>query len=492
MNPLLAVTIVFVASVVIGLPLSFGLIASALAGLYFSYDSLSALDQLSRVAGSEMDFIIVSLPLYILLGELFMYSGVGAAGFRAAEVWLRRVPGGLGVAVIGASAPLAAVMGDTLASITTFGPTALAEAKRVGYSRKIVLGALAASGTLGILIPPSITMILYSAATGVSVGELFMAGFIPGLVLCLMMSAYIIWADVRERGRAASGPALATAAPEGDLESISHPPIIDGSPSGASSTLAASPPTTALTLAEATASPATLPDVDRAPVAAAADAEPSRLRLTLGAIPALVSVVIVLGSIYAGFATPTESAALGVMYALVLSMLVRRKGRGKEFLECLARAARTSSMLLFLIVGAQLLSQVLVLENVPQDMGAFLTGLDIGRWGVFILVVLGLSVLGTVMNPGPIVLITMPLIFPVVEGLGFDGVWFGIIVVIICELATLTPPIGVNLNVVQGISDASFEEVMRASLPFQGVLVAAITLFTLIPEIVLWLPQTLK
>jgi C4-dicarboxylate transporter, DctM subunit len=467
----------FLVLAVVGVPVAFAVGMSGIVGLYLTYGDAESVNQISRIASSQMNFLTVALPLYVLFGELLMFSGAGTAAFRAANAWLRRIPGGLGVAIVGSSAVLAAVTGATTASINTFGPASIKEAAALNYPRKVVLGALASSGTLGILIPPSISMIFYSSVTGVSLGKLFEAGFLPGIVLTTMMAAYIVGDELLARRR-------------GERSAVSVPRRRDRALAAQ-----AAAPARPLVVTDHGGTAVVAPPAPP-PVVASSPAEPasdhSRWRVTLGALPGLIGVLIVLGTIYTGFATPTESAGIGVVYALALALATTRRGRVGELVRALWRAAITSSMMMFLVIGAQILSQVAILQNVPQDIAQTMADLNIGRWGVLVLFMLAITVLGCLMNPGPIILITMPIVYPVVERLGFDGVWFGIIVIVLLEFATLHPPVGINLYVVKGVANTTFGEVVKAVIPYWFVIGAAIVLFTAVPSISLWLPSVLR
>lgn len=370
--------------------------------------------------------ILVSVPLFVLLGEILLRSGMADRLYRSMSHWLAWLPGGLMHANIGASMVFAATSGSSVATAATIGTVATPVIKTYGYGERLFLGTIAAGGTLGILIPPSINLIIYGWLTQTSVPQLYLAGFVPGIVLGLIfMATILICCLVRPKWR---GRAIESSWKE-RLESLSG--------------LAA---------------------------------------------PGLI-FVIVIGSIYAGFATPTESAALGVVVAIALAAINRRLSV-RMILEALDGTMRTSAMIMLIVASAFFLNFVLSAIGLVAALNSFITGLGLGPMGTLVAIIIFYLILGCFMEPLPMMIVTIPIIVPVVVQAGFDPVWFGIMVVLLCETAMITPPVGVNLYVVQGVRGRGvISDVILGVLPFIGSLLLMIVLIIAAPGIVMWLPR---
>ncbi|KRE03425.1 hypothetical protein ASE61_13220 [Bosea sp. Root670] len=370
--------------------------------------------------------ILVSVPLFVLLGEILLRSGMADRLYRSMSHWLAWLPGGLMHANIGASMVFAATSGSSVATAATIGTVATPVIKTYGYGERLFLGTIAAGGTLGILIPPSINLIIYGWLTQTSVPQLYLAGFVPGIVLGLIfMATILICCLVRPEWR---GRAIETSWKE-RLESLS------------------------------------------------------------GLVPPGFIFVIVIGSIYAGFATPTESAALGVVVAIALAA-INRKLSVRMILEALDGTMRTSAMIMLIVASAFFLNFVLSAIGLVAALNGFITGLGLGPMGTLVAIIIFYLVLGCFMEPLPMMIVTIPIIVPVVVQAGFDPVWFGIMVVLLCETAMITPPVGVNLYVVQGVRGRGvISDVILGVLPFIGSLLLMIVLIIVAPDIVMWLPR---
>jgi tripartite ATP-independent transporter DctM subunit len=380
--------------------------------------------------GTLNSFILVAVPLYILLGEILLRSGISDRMYRALAVWLARVPGGLLHTNIASCAMFAATSGSTLATAATVGTVALPVQMERGYNEKIVLGSLAAGGTLGILIPPSINLVIYGAMTGTSIGQLFVAGIVPGLVLTALFMGFIVVAAVlipRLVGR--RGEAVSWSA---------------------------------------------------------------RLWMLLDLLPPIVIFVVIMGSIYLGLATPTESAALGVIAALVLAALHGRLNRAMLH-QAFKSTVRTTAMAMLIIVGASYLNFVLSVVGMPQAVANGITELGISPMGTIWILILMYVVLGLIMESLSMMITTIPIVTPLVVSLGFDPVWFGILLIVLTELALITPPVGMNLFVIHGIREPGGlqTDVMIGALPFAAIMFGFIVMLLYYPEIALWLPRIL-
>jgi tripartite ATP-independent transporter DctM subunit len=370
--------------------------------------------------------ILVSVPLFVLLGEILLRSGMADRLYRSMSHWLAWLPGGLMHANIGASMVFAATSGSSVATAATIGTVATPVIKTYGYGERLFLGTIAAGGTLGILIPPSINLIIYGWLTQTSVPQLYLAGFVPGIVLGLIfMATILICCLVRPEWR---GRAIETSWKE-RLESLS------------------------------------------------------------GLVPPGFIFVIVIGSIYAGFATPTESAALGVVVAIALAA-INRKLSVRMILEALDGTMRTSAMIMLIVASAFFLNFVLSAIGLVAALNGFITGLGLGPMGTLVAIIIFYLVLGCFMEPLPMMIVTVPVITPVIVSAGYDPVWFGIMIVLLCETAMITPPVGVNLYVVQGVRGRGvISDVILGVLPFIGSLLLMIVLIIVAPDIVMWLPR---
>lgn len=372
------------------------------------------------------DFLLVAIPMFILLGEILLRSGIAARMYDGIVKWLGWLPGGLMHANTGSCALFAATSGSSVATAATIGTVAIPQIEERGYNERLFLGTVAAGGTLGILIPPSINLILYGLLTDTSVPELYLAGFIPGLLLALMFMATVV--------------VLCLLKPEWGGQRIQ-----------------------------------------------ASWAE--RIAVLPALLPPIGIFLVVVGSIYAGLATPTEAAALGVVAALVLSLFNRTLS-----IDMLKRAIegtmRTTSMILLIILAAVFLNFVLSVIGLTQALADFVEGLGMTPMQTMLVLAALLLVIGCFMETLSMLLTTAPLIAPIVISLGFDPVWFGILLMVLLETALITPPIGINLYVVQGVREkGQLSDVMFGALPFVVTMILMIALLLAVPDIALWLPE---
>jgi C4-dicarboxylate transporter DctM subunit len=392
--------------------------------------SPSAVSQLASSAFAlSSNFILVVVPMFILMGEVLSATGIGAALFRAAELWLRRLPGALAIATVWACAMFGSVCGSSPVTASTIGAMAVPEMLRRGYRSTLALGATAAGGTLGILIPPSITMIVYGVITDTSIGHLFMAGIVPGILLAALMSITILVLALRH-------------------------------------------PTWAPPVAE----------------------RPSRREkwIALGAVvPVLILTVVVIGSIYSGAATPTEAGAVGAAGALVIAFCMRRLNASVLWIS-LQRTIRTTAMFLLLLTGGIFSSYLLTRLGIPQAVSEVMTNLPLPAWGIMVIINLTLLVLGTFMDAGSMVVIVIPIFLKTIMDLGYDPVWFGIVVTIQSEIAAISPPVGFNLFVLKSVvPGVNLNDVSNGAMIFVIPMLAAIAILTAFPDIALFLPNML-
>ncbi len=372
------------------------------------------------------DFILVAIPLYILLGQLLLRSGIAERMYAALSQWFSWMPGGLMHSNIVSCAMFAAVSGSSAATAATIGTVAIAEIDKHEYNERLFLGSLASGGTLGILIPPSIALVIYGNLTESDIGKLFIAGILPGIL----------------------GIALYVVAVAGVTAIRPH----DG------------------------------PRGERM-------AWRQRLVVLKGVWGILALFTLVMGGVYLGVFTPTEAAGIGAAGALLFA-LFRRALTLASLVEVLQETAQTTAALMIMIVGAVLFSSFMNLAGLPDAMAAFVAGLDVGPIGVMFVIVLIYVVLGCVFDAFAMILLTVPILAPLVVALGYDLIWFGIIVVVVAEIALITPPIGINVFVLKAILlDITDTTIFRGVVPFVLVDLIRVAVLVLAPGFVLFLPS---
>jgi len=376
---------------------------------------------------NSIDFILIAVPLFILMGEILLRAGIAERMYGALAHWLSWLPGGLMHSNIGACTLFAATSGSSIATAATVGTVAMPQARKGGYNEPLFMGTLAAGGTLGILIPPSINMIVYALLTDTSVPKLYLAGFVPGLMLAGLFMLTVLVACLFR-------------------------PAWGGTPQ---------------------------PTDWRA-----------RFRALPDLIPPLGIFLVVVGSIYAGLATPTEAASLGVVASLGLAAHAGRLNF-EMIRQAVEGTMRTTAMVMLIVLAAIFLNFVLSVIGLTNLLAAFITDLGLSPMQTMLVIVLGFLVLGCFMEAFSLLLIATPLIAPIVASLGFDLVWFGILMMLLLETALITPPIGVNLYVIQGVrGKGSMNDVIFGSLPFVIAMLVMVGLLLIWPDIALWLPQT--
>ncbi len=370
----------------------------------------------------------VALPLFILMGEILYRSGISEKLFKSLVPWLYRLPGGLLLMNIVSCTLFAAVSGSSAATTATVGRITLAEFDKLGYDKSLAMGSLAGAGTLGFLIPPSLIMIVYAILAEVSIGKMFMAGILPGLLLAGIYSSYIIYRGIRN-------PEIAPQT----QESYSWKERMVG-----------------------------LKDL----------------------APTLLLILMVLGSIYGGVATPTEAAALGVLGATVFAFFNRRMNFTIMF-ECLVGAVKTNAMIMLIVVGAGFLSRVMGFLGIPMAITRAITELGLSPYMLMILLGGFYILLGCLLDGFSIVVMTLPIALPMVTAAGFDPIWFGIYLILMVEVSQITPPVGFNLFVIQGLTNEPIIKIAKYALPFFFLMLLTTAIITLFPEIALFLPNVM-
>lgn len=411
---------------VIGMPVALTLSVAGILGI-IQFVDVSFLSQVPVIAYKTLDsYVLTSVPLYILMSQIMLTGRVGSGLFELGSKWMGHLPGGLGIATIFACAIFAAISGSSVATAVTIGAMAIPEMLKRGYDRKLVVGSVAAGGTLGILIPPSIPMILYGTITDESVGKLFMSGVVPGALLTVLFICYIVFASW---------------------------------------------------------------DKPREPRSSHAE----KMKSLRENIWGLFLPVIIIGGIYTGIFTPTEAAAVGAVYALAITFFVYRSVTIQDMPGILRATIKTSCMIFSIMIGAMLFGYILTILQVPQALMRLVTEGDLNRWIVMLGINIMLLILGCVLETVSIILITLPMLYPIIKALGFDPIWFNVVLLINMELALITPPVGMNLFVIKGISeDSSIQDIIAGAAPFAAIMVFEILLLCFVPEIATWLPSVLK
>ncbi len=381
------------------------------------------------VWGSTSSWTLTALPLFLWMGEILFRSKLAEGLFAGLAPWLNKVPGRLlHTNVIGCGI-FAAVSGSSAATCATIGKITLPELKKRGYPDDIAIGTLAGSGTLGLLIPPSIIMIVYGVAANVSIAKLFIAGVIPGIMLGLLFSGYIVYWSLRN--------------------------------------------------------PSQIPAADRGMSFVQKVAAGKNL------IPVVLLIVVVLGSIYSGVATATEAAALGVAGSLILSA-IERTLTWRSFKEGLVAACRVYCMIGLILAGAAFLTLAMGFIGLPRHVAELIGSLNLSPFGLILLLTVFFVLLGCFLDGISMVVLTMAVLLPTVEKAGFDLIWFGIYIVLVVEMAQITPPVGFNLFVLQGLTKRQLPYLAKTALPCFFIMGAAVLMVYAFPDLVLWLPQNMQ
>lgn len=411
------------------------LILTGICGMFLYEHNLPPVISLTQkvgdlLAGSLYDSLnswsLAALPMFILMGEILYRSSISTRLLNGLIPWLSAVPGKLLHINVAACSLFAAVSGSSAATTATVGKITLSELKQRGYSKSLAIGSLAGSGTLGFLIPPSLIMIIYGVLADVSIGKLFIAGILPGLLLASFYSIYII---IRAK-----------------MDSSSVPQTVEKH---------------------------TFKD---------------KLYSLRDLFPIFSLITLVLGSIYGGFATPTEAAALGVLGAVVLAIYF--KSFNFEVLkEALLNATKTTIMISFIIAGAGFLSQVVGFLGIARAISEYIVSLGLSPFVLILVVGIMYVILGMILDGISIVVMTLPIVLPIITLSGFDALWFGIFLVFMVELSQITPPVGFSLFVIQSISNEKIDYILKATFPFFLIMILVVVIVTAFPEIVFYLPE---
>lgn len=373
---------------------------------------------------SSYDLTVV--PLFVFMGQILFYAGISRKLYDAAMAWLGHFKGGLAMATIGACAFFSAICGSTNATAATMASVALPEMKRLKYRDELATGTVAAGGSLGILIPPSTIFIVYGIMTEQSIGKLFMAGILPGVLLSILfITAIYIWVSVK--------PEIAPVAEKQDFK--------------------------------------------------------AKMRSLKGLIEVLVLFILVMGGLFIGIFTPTEAGAVGALGGLVIP-LVSGNLSWRGFLDALYSSTRTTSMILMIVAGATVFGHFLAVTTIPATLSGWVVGLPFPSWGIMLVIMFFFLIGGCFMDALGMILLTIPIFYPVAIAIGYDPIWFGVVIVLVTELGVITPPVGINVYVVSGIAkDVPLQVIFKGALPFVMALTAYLVIMLLFPQIALYLPS---
>jgi tripartite ATP-independent transporter DctM subunit len=397
-------------------------------GLLVSWDAslnLMARDFFSIFSSYNLTVI----PLFVLMGQLAFHSGISSRLFNAAHKFFGHLPGGLAIATIGACAGFSAICGSTSATAATMASVALPEMKKYNYDPALATGVVAAGGSLGILIPPSTIFIIYGIMTEQSVGKLFMAGVLPGILLSLLFVATVlIWTHVQ--------PGLCERAPKSTFK--------------------------------------------------------EKIASLTGVIETFILFILVMGGLFSGLFTPTEAAAVGAFGTLIIA-LVGRNLTWSGFVQSLQETTRISCMILVIVAGATVFGHFLAVTSIPTEIGEWVSGLQVHRYIIMGLIIFIYLAMGCLMDSLAMIMLTIPIFYPVVTALGFDPIWFGVIIVVVTEMGVITPPVGINVYVVAGVArDIPLHIIFKGAMHLLMAQLALAILLILFPQIALFLPGLMK
>ncbi|MFZ0487818.1 MAG: TRAP transporter large permease subunit [Arenicellales bacterium] len=428
----IALTIVFISMLFIllgsGIWVAVSLLGVAAVGMMMFTDRPVGDAMATTIWGASSSWTLTALPLFIWMGEILFRTRLSEDLFRGLAPLMRRMPGGLLHVNIAGCAIFAAISGSSAATVATVGKMSIPELRKRGYPERMITGTLAGAGTLGLLIPPSIILIIYGVTVNESIAKLFVAGVLPGIMLAVLFMGYVaVWGYLRRRRNEESE----------SLEAL------------------------------------------------------GTTRQVFLLVPVVLLIASVMGSIYAGVATATEAAVLGVVGALLLSGLQGSLNR-RSFMESLLGATRTSAMIAFILAGSSFLSLCMGFTGLPRGLAQWIAGLDLSPSMLIAALTVFYIVLGCFLDGISAVVLTMAVIEPLVRQSGFDMIWFGIFLVVVVEMAQITPPIGFNLFVLQGMTGHDMGFIARSALPMFLIMVLAVVLLSLFPEIATYLPQAMS
>jgi tripartite ATP-independent transporter DctM subunit len=431
MDPLTLALLVAIATIVVlfsGISVASGLLIVA-TGFLLVFDGVRSLSVIPDLFFADLNsFALLSIPMFIIMGSSIASTRAGADLYEALERWLTRVPGGLVISNLGACALFAAMSGSSPATCAAIGKMGIPEMRKRGYPDGVAAGSIAAGGTLGILIPPSVTMIVYGIATESSIGRLFLAGVIPGILLVALFMAWSIYATWR------AGDARVLASGNYTWK--------------------------------------------------------QKFEILPRVLPFLAIIAGVLYAMYGGIATPSETAAVGALLCLVIAILIYRMWNPRDLWVVLRDSTRESVMILFIIAAAGVFSYMLSSLFITQSIAEWIGTLDVNRWVLMAMINVFLLIAGFFLPPVAVILMAAPILLPIIVASGFDPIWFAVILTINMEVGLISPPVGLNLYVINGIApDISLRTILVGSMPYVACMFLAIVLLCLFPGLATWLPD---
>ena len=433
MSPLEISLLLFIVTLLIlasGVPIAFGLGFVSVTFLFFFDGPSSILGVGEMLYESLSEFALIAIPMFILMGTAVSSSPTGKDLYKALDSWLYRIPGGLVMANIGACTIFSALSGSSPATCAAIGKMGIPEMQKKGYPDAISTGSIAAGGTLGILIPPSVTMIVYGVSTETSIGRLFVAGVVPGIILSMSFMAWSIFYISRHNKKNNIKTTLVTY---------------------------------------------TMMD---------------RLKLLPRVLPFAIIVFAILYILYGGLATPSEASGVGALFCLIFVVLIYKMWNLKKIWNILKSSMRESTMIMLIIGASALFSYTLSSLYITQSIAEWITMLDVNKWVLLALINVFLLVAGFFLPPVAVILMTAPILLPIITSVGFDPYWFAVILTINMEIGLITPPVGLNLYVINGITpNVSLPTILKGALPFVVIMMLSIVLFSIFPEIITWLPD---
>ena len=426
----IVVAIVLIIVLLSGAPVTFSLGIVAV-GFLIIFEGPGSLEVVAETLfGGLNEFALLSIPMFILMGAAIASSRAGSDLYEALERWFYRVPGGLLISNLGACSIFAALSGSSPATCAAIGKMGVPEMQKRGYPNGLATGAIAAGGTLGILIPPSITMIVYGIATETSIGRLFIAGLLPGLMLTALFMAWSLYYAGRKGFRFKIGDTIYSWRQKIEI----------------------------------------LPKI----------------------LPFLIIIAMILWALYGGVATPSEAAGVGALFCILLVVVIYKMWQPKELWEIVRVAMRESVMIMMIIGTAALFSYMMSSLYITQALAEWIATLEVNPWLLLFYVNIFLLVAGLFLPPVAVILMTAPTLVPIIEQAGFDPIWFGVVLTINMEIGLITPPVGLNLYVINGIvPDVKLPTILWGALPFMLCMVVGIILLVLFPGIATWLPDYL-
>lgn len=409
------------------MPVAFAMIASGVIGFAMIVNPHAAFSMvMADLYETFSSYNLTVIPLFVMMGQVAFHAGISKRLFHTAYVWIGHLKGGLAMATVGACAGFGAICGSGPATAATMASVALPEMKRYGYADSLASGTIAAGGSLGMLIPPSVVFIVYALMTEQSIGDLFLAGILPGILIAGLFCLSIFIRCTRDKSLGPAGPKHSWR---------------------------------------------------------------QRLLSLNGVIETLILFLLVMGGMFFGLFTPIEAAAIGAAGSFLIAFF-QKELTFPKIKQILLETVRTSSMIFFIVAGAVIFGRFLAVSRIPFAAAQFFVSLPLPGWAIMVLIILFFLAAGCFIDALALILLTIPIFYPVVLELGFDPVWFGVMVVVITQMGVITPPVGVNVYVVSGIErDIPLPVIFKGALPFLFVLILAAVILILVPQICLFLPN---